>query len=184
MLLYAWRRSVLAKKATLSGNAMIRLSLVGQQVQPLLYLRLYLAGEQLRKLSATTLLLKRVLQRLCILWIYGEIRRKMILSLANQGASNTAILQRPFVKLYPTEASFVKLFTSISLLTHVLEHESHFVWFWTGSLGDRLVITYRQNTVSQKLVENSERIHFFNEPFPKSVKNLSSYVEGKNCNLS
>ena len=45
MLLCAWR-SVLAKKATLGGNAMIRLSLVGQRVvQPLLYLRLYLAGE-------------------------------------------------------------------------------------------------------------------------------------------
>ena len=36
----------MAKKATLSGNVMIRLSLVGQQViQPLLYLRLYLTGE-------------------------------------------------------------------------------------------------------------------------------------------
>ena len=37
---------MLAKKATLSGNAMIRLSLIGQGVvQPLFYLRLYLAEE-------------------------------------------------------------------------------------------------------------------------------------------
>ena len=74
---------MLAKKATLSGNAMIRLSLIGQRaVQPLLYFGLYLAGE-LGKLSTTILLLKCVLHRLCILWIYGKIQRKMILSLAN-----------------------------------------------------------------------------------------------------
>ena len=36
----AWRRSVLAKKATLSGNAMIQLSLIGQRViRPQLYCR-------------------------------------------------------------------------------------------------------------------------------------------------
>ena len=76
-----WRRSVLAKKATLSGNAMIRLSLIGQRViQLLLYLGLYLAGEQLGRLSTTILLLKRVLERLWVLRIHGKIRRKMILS--------------------------------------------------------------------------------------------------------
>ena len=46
MLLCAWRRSVVAIKATLSGNAMIQLSLIGQWVvRPLLYLGPYLAGE-------------------------------------------------------------------------------------------------------------------------------------------
>ena len=46
MLLCACCRIVLAKKATLSGNARIQLSLIGQPVvRPLLYLGLYLAGE-------------------------------------------------------------------------------------------------------------------------------------------
>ena len=37
---------MLAKKSTQSGNAMIRLSLIGKRVgQTLLYLGLYLAGE-------------------------------------------------------------------------------------------------------------------------------------------
>ena len=48
MLLCDWRRprGVLAKKATLSGNAMIQLFLIGQRViRPLLYLGLYLTGE-------------------------------------------------------------------------------------------------------------------------------------------
>ena len=44
MLPCAWRKNVLAKKVTQSGNAMIRLSLIGQQdIRPLLYLGLYLA---------------------------------------------------------------------------------------------------------------------------------------------
>ena len=51
---------------------MIRLSaIIGQQVI-LLYLGLYLAGKQLGKLSTTILLLKHVLETLCVLWIRGE----------------------------------------------------------------------------------------------------------------
>ena len=69
----------MAIKATLRGNVLIRLSLIGQRVvRPLLYLELYLAGEWLGKLSTTILLLKCVLEILFVLWIYGEIRRKMI----------------------------------------------------------------------------------------------------------
>ena len=80
----AWSRDVLAKTATLSGNATIRLSLFGQRVvRPLLYLGSYLAGESLDKLSTTILLLKHVLERLCVPWVHGEIQRMMIMSLAN-----------------------------------------------------------------------------------------------------
>ena len=39
----------------------------------LLYLGLYLAGKQLSKLPTTILLLKHVLETLCVLWIHGEI---------------------------------------------------------------------------------------------------------------
>ena len=67
-------RSVLAKKATLSGNAMISMPLIGQQiVRPLLHLGLYLAGKSLGKLSTAILLLKHVLERLCVLWIHDEL---------------------------------------------------------------------------------------------------------------
>ena len=67
MFLCAWRRSGLGKKATLTGNAMIRYSHIGQRVvRPLLYLGLYLAEEKLDKLSNTIILLKHVLERLCV----------------------------------------------------------------------------------------------------------------------
>ena len=76
---------MLGKKATLTGNAMIDMSHIGQRVvRPLLYLGLYLAEEKLDKLSNTILLLKHVLERLCVPWVHGEVRRKMIMSLANR----------------------------------------------------------------------------------------------------
>ena len=47
---------------------------IGQRViRPLLYLGLYLAGEQSGKLSTTVLLFKHVLETLCVLWIHSEI---------------------------------------------------------------------------------------------------------------
>ena len=39
----------------------------------LLYLGLHLAEKQLSKLPTTILLLKHVLETLCVLWIHGEI---------------------------------------------------------------------------------------------------------------
>ena len=60
------------------------MSHIGQQVvRLLLYLGLYLA-EELDKLSNTILLLKHVLERLFVPWVHGEVRRKMIMSLANR----------------------------------------------------------------------------------------------------
>ena len=61
------------------------MSHTGQRgVRPLLHLGLYLAGEKLDKLSNTILLLEHVLERLCVPWVHGEVRRKMIMSLANR----------------------------------------------------------------------------------------------------
>ena len=55
--------------------AMIRWSaIIGQRViSLLLYLGTYLAGEQLGKLPTTIILLKHVLDTLCVLWMHGEI---------------------------------------------------------------------------------------------------------------
>ena len=41
-------------------------------------------GEQLGKLTTTMLLLKRVLETLCVLWIPGELGRKIIVNFANK----------------------------------------------------------------------------------------------------
>ena len=58
---------MLGKKATLTGNAMIRyVSHWPTVVRPLLYLGLYLAEEKSDKLSNTIILLKHVLERLCV----------------------------------------------------------------------------------------------------------------------
>ena len=49
--------------------------------RPLLYLGLYLAGKQLSKLPTTIILLKHVLETLCVPWVHGEIQRMTIMSL-------------------------------------------------------------------------------------------------------
>ena len=49
-------------------------SIIGLRVtRLLLYLGLYLAEKQLSKLPTTIILLKHVLETLCVLWIHGEI---------------------------------------------------------------------------------------------------------------
>ena len=59
------------------------MSYIGQRVvRPLLYLGLN--SIVLDKLSNTILLLEHVLERLCVPWVYGEMQRKMIMSLANR----------------------------------------------------------------------------------------------------
>ena len=61
------------------------MSHIGQQVvRLLLYFGLYLAEEELDKLSNTIILLKHVLEILCVPWVHGEVRRKMIMSLASR----------------------------------------------------------------------------------------------------